>query len=130
MMAQYTYSTSNSWFHVERFIFHIPYSIFHMMVYLMENSKKESKYGIPLSNVVKPKPKKRLPQYDECLREFLNSGDTFWKVKIEALPSQDVKVIVSSFKWRVNNVDEFMKKGITVFLNKNQVYLQKERVNE
>jgi len=96
----------------------------------MENSKKESKYGIPLSDVVKPKPKKRLPQYDECLREFLNSGDTFWKVKIEALPSQDVKVIVSSFKWRVNNVDEFMKKGITVFLNKNQVYLQKERVDE
>ena len=96
----------------------------------MEGSKKESKYGIPLSNVVKPKPKKRLPQYDECLREFLNSGDTFWKVKSEALPSQNVKVIVSSFKWRINNVDEYKGKGIQVFLKKNQVYLEKVSVNE
>jgi hypothetical protein len=73
--------------------------------------------------VEKPKPRKRLPQYDECLDEFIKSGDDIWQVQADALPSKKVKVILSSLKWRVNHVDKF--KGINIFLSKNQIYLEK-----
>jgi hypothetical protein len=89
----------------------------------MEESKKEFKYGMPVSHVEKPKPRKRLPQYDECLDEFIKSGDDIWQVQADALPSKKVKVILSSLKWRVNHVDKF--KGINIFLSKNQIYLEK-----
>jgi hypothetical protein len=89
----------------------------------MEESNKEFRYGMPVSNVEKPKSKKRLPQYDECLDEFLQSGHNQWKVNIDALPSKNVKVILSSLKWRVNHVDRF--KGISVFLSGGKVYLER-----
>jgi len=70
-----------------------------------------------------PKPRRRLPQYDECLREFLESGYAHWKVNLKALPSKNVRVVLSSLKWRVKNKPEF--KNIRVFMNKNQIYLEK-----
>jgi hypothetical protein len=88
----------------------------------MKNNK-EFKYGMAVSNVEKPKPRKRLPQYDECLNEFLKSEDDIWQVKADAFPSKKIKVILSSLKWRVNHVERF--KGISVFLSKNQIYLEK-----
>jgi hypothetical protein len=80
------------------------------------------RYGMPVSNVEKPRPRKRLPEYDECLDEFLRSGSSTWKVNADAFPSKKVKVILSSLKWRVNHVERF--KGIDVFLSKNQIYLK------
>jgi len=70
--------------------------------------------------------RKRLPQYDWCLSEFLKSGDKYWKVKIEELPSKKPRVILSSLKWRIKNKSEF--KGIKAFMSKGKIYL--ERVEE
>jgi len=88
------------------------------------------KFGEPIDSKEMPKSKRRLRQYDECLREFLASGCSNWKVNIEALPSTNARVILSSLKWRLNNVDEFKGKGINAFLNKSQVYLEIVKNNE
>ena len=91
------------------------------------NGKKTSfKYGEPVDAAKASKRRKRLPDYDYCLREFLQSGNKFWKVNIEALPSDKPRVVLSSLKWRTKNKPEF--KGIKVFMNKKQVYL--ERVDD
>ena len=87
---------------------------------------KKYRYGAPVRPNEVPKQRRRLPQYDECLREFLNSGDYFWRVDIESLPSNKLKVILSSLKWRIENKPEF--KHIQVFVRKNRIYL--ERVND
>jgi len=62
------------------------------------------------------------------LREFLSSGDQFWRVNIESLPSNNPKVVLSSLKWRIKNKEEFENKNIRVFVRKNHIYL--ERVND
>ena len=85
----------------------------------------EYKYGKPASPVA-VKPKRRLPQYDECLREFLKSGYDNWEVNMNALPSKKPRVVLSSLKWRVKNKREFEK--IRVFMHKNKVYLEKEEL--
>ena len=84
---------------------------------------KKFKYGKPVSRDEMPKPKKRLPEYDECLREFLNSGHDYWKVDISTLPSKNIKVILSSLKWRIKRKPEF--RNIRIFSKKNHVYLEK-----
>lgn len=87
---------------------------------------KKYKYGTPVRPNKVPKQRRRLPQYDECLREFLNSGHKFWRVDIKALPSNNPKVVVSSLKWRIEHKPEF--KHIRVFVRKNRIYL--ERIND
>jgi len=82
------------------------------------------KYGSPVSRKEIPKPKRRLPQYDECLREFLKSEHEIWKVNKDVLPSKDVKVILSSLKWRIKHNPEF--EGIHIFSRKSQVYLERK----
>ena len=86
---------------------------------------KKHKYGVSVPPKEVPKQRRRLPQYDECLREFLSSGDQFWRVDIKSLPSDKPKVILSSLKWRIKHKLEF--KGIRVFVRKTHIYL--ERVN-
>jgi|GEM_PF-1797415 len=87
---------------------------------------RKYKYGSPVDPGKVSRRKKRLPQYDECLKEFLNSGNKAWIVDTNALPSKDPRVVLSSLKWRIRNKPEF--KTIRVFMSKNQVYL--ERVDE
>jgi len=86
------------------------------------------KYGKRVSIIEVPKRRRRLPQYDECLREFLVSGNEVWKVNIDALPSKNVKVILSSLKWRTSHKPEF--KEIQVFSRKYQVYLERKSETE
>jgi hypothetical protein len=83
---------------------------------------KKYKYGSPVKKDNVPQPKRRLPQYDECLREFLASGYEVWKININALPSKEIKTILSSLKWRTKNKKEFQ--SINVFSRKNDVYLE------
>lgn len=71
---------------------------------------------------------KRLPEYDYCLKEFLDSGQDACMVRIDALPSKDKGVILSSLKWRIKNKSEF--KNIHVFMRKNEIYLEKVKGNE
>ena len=89
---------------------------------------KKRKYGTPVNKEKIAKLKRRLPQYDECLKDFLASGDEMWKVNIDALPSPNIRVILSSLKWRTGNKPEF--KGIHVFSRKKNVYLEKVRDND
>jgi hypothetical protein len=92
----------------------------------MNGRKASYKYGTPVDAAKASKRRKRLPEYDDCLREFLQSGNKYWKVNIEALPSNKPRVVLSSLKWRVKNKSEF--KGIHAFMSKNEVYL--ERIDE
>lgn len=89
------------------------------------NKKTSFKYGTPV-DATQVSSRRRLPQYDECLREFLQSENKYWKVNSEALPSKNTRVILSSLKWRVKNKTEFKK--IQVSMNNKEVYL--ERVDE
>lgn len=84
--------------------------------------KQEFNYGEPAEKE-ELKPTRRLPQYDECLREFLSSGNDVWKVKMEALPSQNIRVVLSSLKWRIKNKPEF--RDIRVFMRRNNIYLER-----
>jgi hypothetical protein len=86
--------------------------------------KKEYKYGKPVEKDELPKETRRLPQYDECLREFLASNHEIWKVNLDALPSSDIRLVLSSLKWRTKHKREFKK--IKVFMRKNNVYLERE----
>ena len=88
--------------------------------------KSEFKYGTPVDPAKVTRRRKRLPQYDECLREFLNSGNKAWAVNIKQLPSRDPRVVLSSLKWRIKNFPEY--KAIKVFMSKGKIYL--ERVDE
>jgi hypothetical protein len=94
----------------------------------MSKKPKKLKYGEPINPEEMPKPRKRLPEYDECLREFLESGQTCWRVNLKALPSKNNRVILSSLKWRIRNKPEF--KDIQVVMSKNQIYLEKVKRNE
>lgn len=89
----------------------------------MKENEKKFKYGMPINPNEMPKPRERLPQYDECLREFLKSGHDYWEVDMTALPSKKSRVVLSSLKWRIKNKDEF--KGIEVVMHKNKIYLKR-----
>ena len=86
------------------------------------------KYGSPVKEEKIPKGKRRLPEYDECLNEFLKSGSEFWKVDITALPSNNIKVVLSSLKWRTKHNPEF--KNIRIFSRKNRIYLERKNDEE
>ena len=85
---------------------------------------KRFRYGVPVSPEEMPKPRKRLPQYDECLKEFLESRHKYWKVNIDRLPSKKPRVVLSSLKWRIKNKPKRFK-NIRVFMSKNNIYLEK-----
>ena len=82
------------------------------------------KYGKSISSDKMPQSKvKRLPQYDEALREFLASKSDYYEINTDALPSKNVRVVLSSLKWRVKNKSEF--KGIKVVMSKSKIFLEK-----
>lgn len=85
--------------------------------------KNKVSYVSPIRSQEMPKARERLPQYDECLREFLQSNYANAKVNIETLPSKKPKVILSSLKWRIKHKEEF--RGINVVMSKNEIYLEK-----
>ena len=89
----------------------------------MAEREKKSKYGTPITVEELPKPGKRLPQYDECLKDFLKSESTYWKVNIDALPSKKIRVVLSSLKWRTKHKREF--RNVRVFMRKKNIYLRK-----
>ena len=91
-------------------------------------TNKKFKYGEPLKESQLPEPTKRLPQYDDCLSEFLSSKSNLWKVNIDALPSKNIRVVISALKWRINHRPDY--RGIRVFMRHNQVYLGKVKSNE
>jgi hypothetical protein len=72
-----------------------------------------------------PKPRKRLPQYDECLKEFLASKHNHWEVNIGSLPSQKPRVVLSSLKWRIKNKKEF--ECIKAIMHKGRIFLEREK---
>ena len=79
------------------------------------------KYGKPVAKM--PKGRKRLPQYDECLKEFLSSKSSYWEVNLEALPSKDMMVVLSSLRWRIKNNSEY--KNISAVMRDKKIYLEK-----
>lgn len=87
----------------------------------MKNQERKFRYGAPVSQSEMPKLRVRLPQYDECLREFLDSGHNYWEVDMSSLPSQKSRVVLSSLKWRIKNKEEF--KGVQAIMQKNKIYL-------
>ena len=91
--------------------------------------KGESEYGTPIKKEELPKPTKRLPQYDECLRAFIKSGSELWKVNIKVLPSKNIRVILSALNWRINHKPEFKDKRIHAFMRGNNIYLEKVKEN-
>jgi hypothetical protein len=92
---------------------------------LKKLNEKEIVYGIPVERDKLPKLTKRLPQYDDCLKAFVSSGVDLWKVNIDALPSKDIRVVLSSLKWRIKHREEF--KDIQVFMRINNIYLEKTK---
>jgi hypothetical protein len=94
----------------------------------MSRNRKKFKFGKPVSPNEMPKPRKRLPQYDECLKEFLESGHSHWEVDIGALPSKNPRIVLSSLKWRIKNKPEL--KEIRVIMYKGKIYLEKVKDDE
>jgi hypothetical protein len=88
---------------------------------------KEFRYGTPVKPDEMPRSRKRHLQYDECLEEFLDSGQRFWRVNLEALPSRKPRVILSSLKWRIRKKEQF--RNIKAFMSKNQIYLESEKTS-
>jgi hypothetical protein len=85
------------------------------------------KYGKPITSDKMPQSKvKRLPQYDEALKEFLASKSNYYEINIESLPSRNIRVVLSSLKWRVKNNSEF--KDIKVVMSKGKIFLEKVEV--
>jgi hypothetical protein len=85
--------------------------------------KPQFKYGKPMDAKKVASHRKRLPYYDDCLREFLNSGSGAWIVDINALPSKDPRVVLSSLKWRIKHFSEY--EGIRAFMSKGKIYLER-----
>jgi hypothetical protein len=82
------------------------------------------KYGKPIDEI--PRGRKRLSQYDECLKEFQSSKSNYWEVNLDTLPSQNIMIVLSSFKWRLNNNTEF--KNIRVTMRDKKIFLKKVNV--
>jgi hypothetical protein len=85
------------------------------------------KYGKPINSNNIPKGRKRLPQYDECLREFLSSNSSYWEVNVDSLPSKNIMVILSSLNWRIKNNTEF--KNARVIMRDRKIFLEKVEAN-
>jgi hypothetical protein len=83
--------------------------------------EEKYKYGKPITKP--PKGRKRLPQYDECLREFLSSKSNYWEVDASALPTSNIMVVLSSLRWRVKNNSEYKK--IRVIMRDKKIILEK-----
>ena len=66
---------------------------------------------------------KRLPQYDEALKEFIDSNANFGVVKMDTLPSKNPRVVLSSLKWRIKNNPQY--KGTRAVMSKGKIYLEK-----
>ena len=90
----------------------------------MNNKETSFKYGTPVNSAKASSRRKRLPQYDECLREFLKSGNKYWKVKTEALPSDKPRVVLSSLKWRIKHFPKKYGK-VKAFMSKGEIYLER-----
>jgi len=94
----------------------------------MVQAKRSFRYGKPVSPKNMPTSRKRLREYDDCLREFLESAYSNWEVNLSSLPSKKPRVILSSLKWRTKNNDEF--KNIKAIMSKNRIYLEKVKTDE
>jgi hypothetical protein len=80
------------------------------------------KYGKPLTKI--PRGRKRLPQYDECIREFLASKSNYWEVNLDSLPSHSIMIVLSSLRWRVkNNPSEYG--NVRVIMRDKKIFLEK-----
>jgi hypothetical protein len=90
--------------------------------------ENEIEYGKPVRRDQLPKPTKRLPEYDECLRAFLKSKSDLWQVNIDALPSKNIRVVLSSLNWRIKHRSDFG--NIRVFMRNKNVYLEKIEQHE
>jgi hypothetical protein len=90
----------------------------------MSNKKAIYKHGSPIDLSKVSRRRKRLPQYDVCLKEFLNSPHNGWKVDLTTLPSKSPRVVLSSLKWRIK---KFPKEygEIKVFMSKGEIYLER-----
>jgi hypothetical protein len=88
-------------------------------------NREKYKYGMPIKKDEFVRSTRRLPQYDECIKEFLDSGHDFWRVNMELLPSKDIRVVLSSLKWRIKHNPEY--NDIQVFMRKNNIYLEKAK---
>ena len=84
------------------------------------------KYGKPVAPEEMPKPRKRMPQYDECLKEFLTSNSNYWEINMNTLPSQNEKIVLSSLKWRIKNNSEF--RNIRVVMHDKKIFLEKVKI--
>jgi hypothetical protein len=80
-------------------------------------------YGRPISKDKMPKPRKRMPQYDMCLNEFLISGSNYWEVNMDSLPSKDQRTVLSAFKWRIGNDPNFA--NIKAIMQNGKIFLEK-----
>ena len=94
----------------------------------MVDKNPNFKYGKPVNPEKITRRKKRLPIYNEVLREFLSSGNKMWVVNMDELPTKNSRVVRSSLKWRVKHYPEF--NGIKVFMSKNEVYIERVDENE
>jgi hypothetical protein len=79
-------------------------------------------YGKPITKDKMPKPRKRMPQYDECLNEFLASKNNYWEINIESLPSTNANTILSALKWRIKNNPRYSK--IKIVMQNGKIFLQ------
>ncbi len=70
-----------------------------------------------------PKARKRMPQYDACLSEFIASESNYWEVKMDALPSKDERTVLSAFKWRINKNPKFA--NIKSVMQNGKIFLEK-----
>ncbi len=82
------------------------------------------KYGKPITKI--PRGRKRMPQYDECLREFLSSNNNYWEINVNALPSHDTMKVLSSLRWRIKHNAEYG--NVRVIMRDKKLFL--EKVNE
>lgn len=80
-------------------------------------------YGKPITKDKMPKSRKRMPQYDACLNEFLASGSNYWEVNMDALPSRDQRTVLSAFKWRIQNNHKF--KNIKTVMQNGKIFLER-----
>ena len=80
-------------------------------------------YGKPINKDKMPKARKRMPQYDLCLDEFLSSNSKYWEVNIDALPTKDTHTILSAFKWRIKKYPKYS--NIKAVMNNGRIYLER-----
>ena len=80
-------------------------------------------YGKPIAKDKMPKARKRMPQYDLCLNEFLASQSNCWEVNMEALPSKNERTVLSALKWRINNNPKYNE--IKAVMSNGKIFLER-----